>query len=262
MIKIKKARHKISYHIRKLIRGYSNLFEHNRFARFIDKNTLEVQIAETTSPIMRNFSGAAKSLFENKRTNLGLAIAKLNHITIKPNELFSFWHLVGAPIRSRGYVNGLAITQGIVSESIGGGLCQLANAMHWLGLHSDLEVTERHRHSLDIFPDDSRTIPFGTGATVLYNYKDLRFYNPTAKTYQFIFQLNQDSLNVKLYTNRSPEFTYSVFEKEACFENRDGVFFRSNVIARKKISAQTGESSIQELFKNSCQCLYTPKDIL
>jgi vancomycin resistance protein VanW len=44
----------------------------------------------------------------------------------------------------------------------------------WIFAHSPLLITERHRHSFDVFPDVNRKVPFGAGATLSYNYIDFR----------------------------------------------------------------------------------------
>lgn len=50
-----------------------------------------------------------------------------------------------------------------------------------------LQIVEHHHHDgLDLFPDFNRQIPFGTGTSIVYNYLDYRFYNPTNATYQLI----------------------------------------------------------------------------
>ena len=47
---------------------------------------------------------------------------------------------------------------------MGGGLCQLANLLYWMALHTPLAVVERHHHSFDPFPDENRTLPSGRAA--------------------------------------------------------------------------------------------------
>ena len=47
--------------------------------------------------------------------------------------------------------------------SLGGGLCQLSNLIYWMTLHTPLTITERYRHSYDVFPDSNRTQSFGSG---------------------------------------------------------------------------------------------------
>lgn len=36
----------------------------------------------------------------------------------------------------------------------------------------------------DRFPEDGRTVPWGTGCTIFFNYVDLQFRNDTAETIQ------------------------------------------------------------------------------
>ena len=86
------------------------------------------------------------------------------------------------------------LRDGAAASGVGGGLCQISNMLHWLGLHSDLEVTERHRHSFDPFPDSERRVPFGTGATLLDGIFDLKVTNPTAIDHQFRLRLTDTQL--------------------------------------------------------------------
>jgi vancomycin resistance protein YoaR len=56
--------------------------------------------------------------------------------------------------------------------SVGGGICQLTNALSRVAHQAGLEMVERHSHSLHpegFFIDDA------TDATVFWNYIDLRF---------------------------------------------------------------------------------------
>lgn len=55
---------------------------------------------------------------------------------------------------------------GVARSGIGGGISQISNLIHWLVLHSELQLVERANHSFDPFADDSRVLPFGSGAAV------------------------------------------------------------------------------------------------
>ena len=81
-----------------------------------------------------------------------------------------------------------------LGRGIGGGLCQLANLIHWLVLNSPLTVTELHHHSDALFPDERRTVPFGTGTSVFYNNVDYRFRNDTDQPVQLLIWLREDEL--------------------------------------------------------------------
>jgi vancomycin resistance protein VanW len=113
----------------------------------------------------------------NKKHNLQLAINKINNLVIEPNQLFSFWHLVGNPSTKNGYTKSRAIVGNQLQQTVGGGLCQLSGLIYFLALHADMQITERHNHSVDIYTDEERFTPLGSDATVVYGYKDLQFKN-------------------------------------------------------------------------------------
>jgi vancomycin resistance protein YoaR len=59
--------------------------------------------------------------------------------------------------------------------SVGGGICQLTNALSRVAHAAGMEILERHSHTLHppgFFIDDT------TDATVFWNYVDLRFRAP------------------------------------------------------------------------------------
>ncbi len=134
-------------------------------------------IARHQSVLRRKLGTSDPRLQEQKIINLKQAVKKLDGIVIKPDHIFSFWKIVGKPRYKDGYVDGMLLSHGRVIEGIGGGLCQLSNFLHWIFLHTSAEVLERYHHSHDVFPDSGRMLPFGSGATLLYNFVDLRIKN-------------------------------------------------------------------------------------
>ena len=104
-----------------------------------------------------------------KVENLRRACSRLNGIVIEAGGTFSFWRQIGRASGRRGFVVGRMLQQGCVVPAIGGGLCQLSNALYGLALKSGCEIIERHAHSIKMpgAPVDD--------ATVAWNYIDLRF---------------------------------------------------------------------------------------
>ncbi len=253
-------RYALSSSIRRSLRHAESVLSRKLWAERQDTAPLSFRIGEHRLPLIRRLKGVDPSLFENKKTNLQLALRTMNDILIEPGETFSFWRLVGVPSVSRGYREGLSLERGRPSHSVGGGLCQLANALFWLSLHSDLRVTERHHHSLDLFPDDDRRIPFGTGATVVYNFKDLRLENPTALTFQFHFELTPYHLVASLNASERPVRKYRIIERDHRFSSRPDGLYRQNTIVREMWQ---GETKISEdvLFQNDSKCQYSLEEI-
>jgi vancomycin resistance protein VanW len=196
----------------------------------------------------------------NKVTNLKLVTLILDQVTLGPGEVFSFCRLVGKPTRKRGFLEGMELTMGQARSGIGGGICQMANLLHWLVLHSPLTVTERSAHSFDPFLDQNRSMPFGTGCAIFYNYVDLCFRNDTDYVFQFRLWMTDTDLWGELRSDREIAETYRVFEKNHRFIRRGGIFYRANEIWRHVMERKTGRSLRDEPVKsNFVRVMYEPE---
>jgi vancomycin resistance protein VanW len=258
--KLLQIRYGISGRIRKTLRYAEYLAMPSRWARERRDGLLPFAVMEHRLPLFRRLAGVDPVLFYNKRTNLRLALQRIDGVVIAPGRTFSFWYLIGSPTAAKGYLEGLSLFRGGPSRSVGGGLCQMANALYWLALHSDLDVVERHHHSIDLFPDDARLVPFGTGATVVHNFKDLRICNRTDRTFQFVFQLTSEELVGSLLVSEKPEKTYRVVERDHRFLHRSDGLYRQNTIVREQWKNGVKESEIV-LFRNDSKCRYTLNDV-
>jgi vancomycin resistance protein VanW len=221
-------------------------------------------IAEHSSILERDLQGVDPQLQRNKVTNLRLAAGRIDGVIMSAGETFSFWRLVGRATARGGYTDGLVLRDGAAASGVGGGLCQISNMLHWLALHSDLTVVERHRHSFDPFPDSERRVPFGTGATLLDGIFDLKVTNHTTVDHQFRLRLTDDHLVGELRAARQPSMRYEVVERDHRFVREDGEVFRDNRIVRLGYhidvdpGADPGKqpASEVELFANHCRVGY------
>ena len=229
-----------------------------RFAAQRQEQPLPIVVYRHKSLIRRKLGNVDMRLQENKAVNLALAAPCVNGILIRPGETFSFWRLVGNPTQKRGYREGLTIANARTGQGIGGGMCQFTNLIHWMALHSPLEVRERHHHDgLDLFPDYNRQIPFGTGTSISYNYVDYRLYNPTQLTFQLLVWTTQTYLCGELRADGRPEWSYHVrTEGEGFIQEADGVY-RVGSIYRDTIDPRTGQRVKRELLGvNHARVLY------
>lgn len=127
----------------------------------------------------------------------------------------------------------MLISRGKVVEGVGGGLCQLANLLYWIFLHAPTEVIERYHHSLDLFPDSGRVLPFGSGATIVQNYIDLQIKNTSHFPLQIKIWLTDTHLKCQLLSPEPIPYKYHIFEKNHCFIKNENQFFRYNQIFRE-----------------------------
>ena len=134
-----------------LKRNMKDFFSKYTISKDFSKELLPVIVKGHSSILMRKLYGVDEKLQKNKITNIQIACDKINGIIIHPGEVFSFWKTVGRPSKKGGYKKGLIIGKNEFKKGYGGGLCQMANMIHWLVLNSPLTVTELHHHSDALF---------------------------------------------------------------------------------------------------------------
>lgn len=225
-----------------------------------DSRSFPRLLAGRESPLQRADTGGLAAHTAEKTRNLELACAKVNGLVIGPGELFSFCRTVGPTTRRRGYLPALEMHDGTMSASVGGGLCQLANLLFALAVAVNAEVIERHRHSLDLFPDTGRDVPFGFGATVFYNYVDFQFRNRLPFPVLLEVNVRPPVLAGAIRAAEALPFTVRVEETDHAFYRRDGAVWRRNKVWRE-VTAADGAVTRELLLANDCKVLY-PADHL
>ena len=244
-----------------IIKKYADWYiSKKRYAKTVSKNLYPHVVFTHSTPLIRKLKDVDMYLQYNKITNLKLAVANLNGIVIKPGETFSYWKLIGKPSYRKGYLDGLVLCpDGSFKPGVGGGLCQLSNLIYWMTLHSSLTVTERYRHSHDVFPDSNRTQPFGSGATCSYNYLDLQIYNGTNNEFQLVVYVNEENLIGEWRCDGTIKYTYEVYEKEHSIAQ--GLFegyIRNNVIFRKAYNIHNDLIGDEYITENHAYMTYAP----
>ena len=233
--------------------------ERTAFARTRQVESLPVVVKGHRSPILRPLHGVDMALQENKRQNLALAAPCVDGICVEPGQVFSFWALVGPPTARRGYREGLTIGGGRFYTGVGGGLCQLANLIHYLVLNSPLTVRELHHHSDALFPDARRRVPLGTGTAIFYPPVDYRFRNDTDQTVQLRVWLEGDDLCGELRAGHPFLRRYRLREEGAGYVREGEDWFRVSQVYREVLDRATGEVVGRELvLDNHSRVMYDP----
>lgn len=234
-------------------------FTSKKYTKTYSASLLPEIIFTHKTPLFRKLKDVDMWMQHNKVNNLRIAAKKLNGIIINPGETFSYWKLIGKPNRRKGYVEGMVLFYGGFKAGVGGGLCQLSNLIYWMTLHTPLMVTERYRHSYDVFPDSNRTQPFGSGATCVYNYRDLQIYNGTNQAYQLRVYLTDEYLVGEWRTTEKPMYTYEVYEKEHKITHEYwGGYVRHNVICRRVFDINNNIVDDEYITENHALMMYQP----
>jgi vancomycin resistance protein VanW len=217
-------------------------------------------LAHHASPLDRAPGAVESGLQRGKERNVALAARCLNGLVAEPHKVFSYHRTVGRPSRWRGFRAGLELHSDTPSKGVGGGCCQVSNALYLLALSAGMKVVERHRHGLDLFPDHQRTVPFGCGATVFYNYADLRFENPLPLSVLLRFRIESRELVGEFWTTEAPDWTVEIYEVDHRFFRESGVWMRENRIRRRFTRADGVVLLDQEVAHNRGRVMYEPTE--
>ncbi len=249
--------YKISVFKERTKRNIKNKLEKNKFATVkLDKELPNI-VKSHTSILLRKLHNVDMQLQINKKTNLEIASKKINGLIIHPNEIFSFWYLIGNVSSKDGYKEGLVIKKNGFTSDIGGGLCQLANMIHYLVLNSPLEVVELHHHSDALFPDDRRRVPFGTGTSVFNNYLDYRFKNNTNQDIQLLLWIEDDVLCGELRSEKEFPYRYKLIEENHHFKKEKDKYYRISQVYRIVIDKLSNKEIKKELIlDNHSEVMY------
>ncbi len=255
---ISPATYRISVARQIVKRDLSDAFSGRTFAKEKGEEKLPVLLYSHNSLIRRRLGSVDMELQNNKAVNLSLAAPKIDGVLIRPGETFSFWRLVGPTGAKRGYKMGLQIANGKTKAGIGGGMCQFTNLIHWMVLHSPLEIVEHHHHDgLDLFPDFNRQVPFGTGTSIHYNYLDYRFFNPTEVTFQLVTYTTEEYLCGELRADRGIPYSYHIRAEDEHFVREADGIYRCGKVYRRTVDRVTGNTVKDELLRtNHARVMY------
>ncbi len=230
-------------------RRLKNMMGKERFATQRQSEKLDALVWEVHNNMIKRGPGIDERLQQNKADNIRLACSRINGLVIQPGETFSFWEMVGKTSKKNGFSEGRVIVNGKLVAGVGGGLCNLANSLNLVVLHSPLTITEVHHHSDALAPDPGgKRVPFSAGTSVNYNFIDYRFRNDTLQPVQLCTWCEGDNLFVELRTTEPFPVTFRIVEEEHHFhQESNGKFYRVSKIYRETLDRATEEVKTKEL---------------
>jgi glycosyltransferase involved in cell wall biosynthesis len=174
-----------------------------RVTRFTLSNELTNApiIAESRSKLWTDGRSEEFALIAGKVENLRRALRAFDGIVLPAGSMLSFWQQLGRTSRLRGFVEGREIRSGCVVPTLGGGICQLTNALATCAHQAQMRFVERHSHTARIQNQPTSETSRLIDATVFWNYIDLRF--ETSFDVRIEVEMNADELIVRFRAARS-----------------------------------------------------------
>lgn len=161
----------------------------------------EVLFSDTLASTSTNLNAGNKP----RTNNVRLACEHINGTILNPGDEFSYNGVVGERTAARGFQSAGAYANGQLIDEVGGGVCQPSTTLYMAVLRADLEVTERHNHSLTV-----AYAPLGEDATVSWGGPDFRFKNNTKYPIKILASQSGGSMSVKIIGTKTSDKSVSL----------------------------------------------------
>ncbi len=150
--------------------------------------------------------------------NIQTGAEKLHGVVVLPGEEFSVATALMPFTEENGYAAGGTYIDGQLSESIGGGVCQLSSTLYNALLQTHLEITERHPHSMPV-----GYVPLGRDAAIAGDYKDLKFKNTANTPVILLCEATGTEVRVTIYGPEESKREKVLFESVEREKTKDSV---------------------------------------
>ena len=147
---------------------------------------------ENVTDLIGTFYTTFNNSDRNRNTNLAVGCNYINGTILAPGEVFSANVELGSQTAAGGYKMAGVYNNGKVEQGMAGGVCQVTTTLYNAALMAELEIVERHPHSMTV-----GYVPLGRDAAVAGNYKDLKFRNNT----EYPIMIEAYAANGKLVMN-------------------------------------------------------------
>ena len=156
------------------------------------------ELAQVTD-VLGSYTTSFSTSGGSRSANVTNGTELINGITLYPGEEFSAYDAVSPFSEANGYYMAGSYINGKVVDSLGGGICQVSTTLYNAVLLSELEVTERHNHSMIVTYVD----PSADAAIAESSGKDFRFVNNT-----------EAPIYIEGFTTNDKKVTFNIYGKE------------------------------------------------
>ncbi len=143
---------------------------------------------------------------KGRSENIALAASRIDGLTIRPNEEFSFNAMVGARTKENGFKEAKIIQDGEFIVGTGGGVCQASTTLYNAAVLAGLKITARRPHSLAVhYVDPSRD-------AMVSSYSDFKFKNTHSYPVYLAAKVKGDGITVTFY-GKDEGYRYEIVSK-------------------------------------------------
>ena len=129
---------------------------------------------EKIHDVIGRYKTSFKTSNADRSGNVRNGTRLVNGTVLLPGESFSMYQTVSPFTEENGYYLAGSYLNGMVVESLGGGICQVSSTLYNAVLRAELQVDERHNHSMIV-----SYVDLSSDAAISGTSKDFKFTNNT-----------------------------------------------------------------------------------
>ena len=149
--------------------------------------------------VLGSYTTSYKTSGASRSTNVQTGCSHINGATVYPGQEFNVLEAITPFTEANGYFKAGSYLNGVVVESFGGGICQVSTTLYNAVLLAELEVTERHNHSMIV-----NYVAYSADAAIAESGgKNFRFVNNT-----------DAPIYIEGYTTSDKHITFNIYGEE------------------------------------------------
>jgi vancomycin resistance protein YoaR len=186
-----------------------------------DKPLGDREALSKVKDVLGTYTTSYKTSGASRSANVANGCRLINGTTLYPGDEFSVLDVITPFTEANGYFPAGSYLNGVVVESIGGGICQVSTTLYNAVLLAELEVTERHCHSMIV----TYVSPSADAAIAESGGKNFKFVNST-----------DYPIYIEGYTTKDKHITFTIYGVETRPSDRK-IAFKSEVLETTPASA-------------------------
>ena len=160
-----------------------------------------LQVKDVLGTFTTSFSTSAKGRSANVRNGCRL----INGTLLYPGDQLSVYNTVSPFSEENGYYLAGSYLNGLVVESLGGGICQVSSTLYNAVIRAELQVDERYNHSMVV-----SYVDLSADAAISGTSKDFKFTNTS-----------DYPIYIEGHTSDDKKISFTIYGKEERAANRE-----------------------------------------
>ena len=170
----------------------------------VTEQNLNEEVLSQMTDILGSYTTSFKTSSADRSGNVKTGCKHINGTILYPGEQFSAYATVSPFSEENGYFMAGSYLNGMVVESLGGGICQVSSTLYNAVIRAELQVDERSPHSMVV-----TYVDLSSDAAIAGTYKDFKFTNNT-----------EYPIYIEGYTTDEKKITFNIYGKDTRPKNR------------------------------------------